>query len=71
MQLKPKTQFYFQLKKSFKKVGKTDSVKMYTWSPYTSSLFFTDPKMVTIAPGIAQPGPGAPGDHPMGLGMQF
>ena len=36
---------YFQLKKSFKKVGKTDSVKMYTWSPYTSSMFYTDPKM--------------------------
>ena len=35
----------FQLKKLFKRVGKTDSVKMYTWSPYTSSLFYTDPKL--------------------------
>ena len=37
------------MKKSFKKIGKTDSVKMYTWSPYTSNMFFSDPKMMSAA----------------------
>ena len=37
------------MKKSFKKVGKAESLKMYTWSPYTSSLFYSDPKMMSSA----------------------
>ena len=40
---------YLQMKKSFKKVGKTESLKMYTWSPYTSSLFYSEPKMMSSA----------------------
>ena len=41
--------YCLQLKKSFKKVGKAESLKMYTWSPYTSSLFYSDPKMLSSA----------------------
>ena len=37
------------MKKSFKKIGITDSVKMYTWSPYTSNMLFSDPKMMSAA----------------------
>ena len=44
----------FQMKKSFKKVGKAESVKMYTWSPYTSSLFYSDPTTVIAAPHLIQ-----------------
>lgn len=58
------------MKKSFKKLGKTDSVKMYTWSPYTSNLFFSDPKMVNMSmTGAADASVSMP--HPHDMGLQF
>lgn len=42
------------MKKSFKKLGKAESVKMYTWSPYTSSLFYSDPSTVISPPPLIQ-----------------
>ena len=35
-------------------MGKTDSVKMYTWSPYTSSLFYSEPTTVINPPPLIQ-----------------
>ena len=55
------------MKKSFKKVGKTDSVKMYTWSPYTSNMFFSDPKMMRDMSQMSH----SPRDPAHEMGLQF
>eukprot|EP00090_Calanus_glacialis_P031702 TRINITY_DN52699_c0_g1_i1.p1 TRINITY_DN52699_c0_g1~~TRINITY_DN52699_c0_g1_i1.p1 ORF type:complete len:916 (+),score=207.05 TRINITY_DN52699_c0_g1_i1:231-2750(+) len=32
-----------KMKKSFRKAAKTEQFKMYTWSPYSNSLFYSEP----------------------------
>ena len=61
------------MKKSSKKVGKTDSVKMYTWSPYTSNMFFSDPKMVNMGAPVSNMSQmsHSPRDPAHEMGLQF
>ena len=59
------------MKKSFKKIGKTDSVKMYTWSPYTSNMFFSDPKMMSAAVSNMSQMSHSPRDPADEMGLQF
>ena len=59
------------MKKSFKKLGKAESVKMYTWSPYTSNMFFSDPKMMSAAVSNMSQMSHSPRDPAHEMGLQF